>query len=73
MRPERYIIMCRVSGGVTGTREAVLKHNDMTRLFTSEMEARLEALRLDKQMNGNPYKTADFQYWPVRLGQEEER
>jgi hypothetical protein len=61
-----YIVMCQVSGGMTGTRQAVLKSRDEVLYFGSETEARLEALRLDRKMNG-PHATANFRYWPVTV------
>lgn len=58
-----YIVMCRCSGGVTGTRQAPLKENGNIKWFGSFKEADDEAKRLTQQMNGNPYRTADFKYW----------
>lgn len=59
-----WIVMCRVSGGVTGTREAVLKANDVVQYF-DEAGARAKAQQLMAKMN-NQYSVANFQYWPVR-------
>lgn len=59
----RYFIMCRVSGGVTGTREAPLKSHGEIQFFDSKAEAAQEAARLNDRMNGNPFRTADFRYW----------
>jgi hypothetical protein len=58
------IVMCRVSGGVTGTREAPLKGRDgQVRRFDTLAEADAEARRLRDQMRNDPYRTATFQYW----------
>ena len=62
-----YIVMCRVSGGVTGTREAPLKRDHVIRLFETEAEAAAEAARLDTMMNRNFHRTADFRYWPKQI------
>jgi hypothetical protein len=59
-----FIVMGRVSGGITGTREAPVKGLDgNVKRFDTREAAQAEATRLDKQMNGNPYRTADFRYW----------
>jgi hypothetical protein len=63
MNVNRWIVRCRVSGGVTGTRESVLKSNGFTQYFETEADAREKASRLVAQMNG-PYSIAHFQYWP---------
>lgn len=55
-----YIVMCRVSGGVTGTREAPLKQNGQTQVFQTWEEATAEAAKLNRP---RPYATADFRYW----------
>lgn len=60
----RWIVMCRVSGGVTGTREAVLKANGVTQYFGSEAAARAKAQELNAKMN-NAYSVANFKYWPA--------
>lgn len=59
----RYIVMCRVSGGVTGTRETQLKANGAVKYFDTREAAQAEATRLMRAMN-NPYSVADFRYWP---------
>lgn len=62
-----WIVMARVSGGVTGTHEAPLKGPDgKVKEFDTEADAQAEADRVTKLMNGNPYSMADFRYWPVR-------
>lgn len=58
-----FIVMCRVSGGVTGTREAPLKKGGVVEQFPTRAEAQAVATRLMDQANG-PYRTADFRYWP---------
>jgi hypothetical protein len=61
-----YQVMCRVSGGVTGTREAVLKNRDgREQSFDTREQAQAEAARLTQQMNNNRYRTADFRYWVI--------
>lgn len=58
-------VMCMVTGGVTGTRMAVLRDAEGNeKVFTTFEEANTEADRLNRQMNGNPYRTAEFRYWP---------
>jgi hypothetical protein len=57
-----YRILCEVSGGMTGYRSAYLKKDGQQVEFTTEAEAEAEAARLNKQMNGNPHRTADFRY-----------
>ena len=58
----RYVIRCQVSGGVTGTREGLLKENGEVRYFSTATEADAEALRLTAAMNG-PHAKAQFRYW----------
>lgn len=58
----KFQIWCRVSGGVTGTREAWLKSDDKIQQFDSEAEAQAEADRLLRTTNGNPHRTANFSY-----------
>jgi len=61
-----YGVRCRVSGGVTGTREAWLKRDGQVAEFATHAEAEAEAQRLTTSMNG-PYRTADFRYWAEEL------
>ncbi len=56
-----YAVWCRVSGGVTGTREAWMKDANGIVRFATKDEAQTEADRLNKQMNG-PYSRASFRY-----------
>jgi hypothetical protein len=58
----RYGIWCEVFGGVTGHRQSWLKENGQRVEYDNAETAAREALRLDKQSNGNPYRTANFSY-----------
>ena len=62
-----YGVMCRVSGGFTGTREAWLKTGSGkdTRVakFATLAEAEAEAAKHNAAMNSSPYRTASFSYW----------
>jgi len=58
----RYGIWCRVSGGVTGTREAWAKDKNGRMEFASREEAEKLAAHYTKQTMGNPYRTADYRY-----------
>ena len=60
--PGSWIVMCRVSGGVTGTRDAPLKANGQPQYFPDEASAKAEASRLMSKMNTG-YRMANFQYW----------
>jgi hypothetical protein len=57
----RWVIRARVWGGVTGSRESLLKSNGVVVHFATEQEARVEARRLTTTMNG-PYAKASFAY-----------
>ena len=57
-----WIVMCRVSGGVTGTREAPLKSNGQIKEFADAAEARAEAARLTRNMDFG-CSSARYQYW----------
>ena len=64
---DRWIVRCRVSGGVTGTRESVLKARaGDVQYFDDERAAGAEAARLTVAGNADRYRTAYFQYWPAR-------
>ena len=41
----KYVIRCRVSGGVTGTRESIVKLNGEVRMFDTKEQAETEAAR----------------------------
>ena len=58
-----WVVQCHVSGGVTGTRQSLLKSNDLTRYFTED-EARAKAAELNKRMNTSYSVT--FKYWAER-------
>jgi hypothetical protein len=55
-----FYILCSVSGGVTGHRQALLKENGRIKSFSTREEAAEEATRLMK--NVSPYATASFSY-----------
>jgi len=57
-------VKCRVSGGVTGTREALLKNMGQVQVFATHQEAEDEAYRLNRTMN-NAHSVAYFEYWVV--------
>jgi len=57
-------VMCRVSGGATGTRTALLKRNDVVQEFATREKAEAEARRLDRKYN-NVWAVAFFEYWVV--------
>ncbi len=56
-----YQIRCRVSGGVTGTRVAILKQDGEELWFPTREAATTEANRLNREMN-RPESCADFRY-----------
>ena len=58
-----YVVRCRVSGGVTGTRESLLKANGVVQIFQTREAAETEARRLNEARAKDLYRTADFQYW----------
>lgn len=64
MQDQKYHVMCRVSGGVTGTRQTLLKKIGVIAVFDSEKDARDEAARLCRQFN-HIHAVAFFEYWPV--------
>lgn len=64
-----FYVMCRVSGGVTGTRESLLKSNGTVKTFASREDAAAEAKRLTAVYNGDPYRKAFFEYWPVNAAE----
>lgn len=57
-----YIIMCRVSGGVTGTRKAPFKSLGEIQVFDSREEAEKRASALMQSAN-SPNLLASFEYW----------
>lgn len=54
-----YNILCRVSGGVTGTREALLKADGRVVVFEGRAAAQAEADRLNAARRGS---VASFSY-----------
>ena len=63
----RWVVRCRVSGGMTGTRESVLQRDGVVQVFATEAEAQAKAAHLVRQMN-TAYSTAHFQYWAAQEG-----
>jgi hypothetical protein len=61
-------ILCQVSGGVTGTREAWLKRDGVEIVFATADEAEAEANRLREHMNANR-SGASFHYTPMEVSQ----
>lgn len=59
-------VMCRVSGGVTGTRTAELRNANGPMRFTTREEAEVAVKKCYDDIG--PIRTATFQYWvePVR-------
>jgi hypothetical protein len=57
------IVMCRVSGGITGTREAPLRRDGQVRYFETLAEAEAEVRRLCAAQRDDLYEAANFQYW----------
>jgi len=58
-------VMCRVSGGVTGTRTAYLKGKDgQVQSFANQAEAAAEAARCLRFMSSG-LRTTHFEYWAV--------
>lgn len=66
----QWIVMCRVSGGVTGTRVAPLKRNGAVAYFETRDAATVEAARCAAAANGDRYRTAHFQYWAEPVGRD---
>jgi hypothetical protein len=66
--PRVYRIRCRVSGGITGTRENYLHANGGEAIFATLADAQAECARLyaDRARNTR-YSTADFHYWPEAI------
>jgi len=63
-----FVVACRVSGGVTGTRESLLKSDGRVCRYDSRAEAQAVATRLEREMNG-PYARASFAYWVEAAGE----
>jgi len=60
---QHFIIRCRVSGGPTGTRESIMHDSGRVTLYPTREAAQAVADEYSDRMNGNPYRTATFQYW----------
>lgn len=58
----RWVVACRVSGGVTGTRESTVKKDGAIQYFATEAEATATAQCLMQKMNSR-YAVASFSYW----------
>ena len=63
-----FIIMCRVEGGVTGTREAPLTRRQEVVDFETYEAAQVEAT---KHMNANRSSRARFTYWVEEVANAE--
>ena len=61
----RYRIWCRVSGGMTGTREAWLKHNGKIYEVATKVTAQKKAKQLNKDMGKNTM--VNFHYSVVEV------
>ena len=59
-----YIIHCKVSGGVTGTRESYLKDSGGLKIYETLEECQAECDRLRNSMGR--YSPASFSYWPEK-------
>jgi hypothetical protein len=57
-------VHCRVSGGVTGTREGLLRHDGTTVVYPTRAAAEQAAATLNKKMNGR-FSVASFHYHAV--------
>ena len=58
-----FIVMCRVSGGVTGTRQSEAKRDGAVMHFETRDEAQKHASHMTELYQNNPYRVADFKYW----------
>jgi len=63
---KRYRVWCRVSGGVTGTRESHVKANGVVMEFETYEEAARLAAQYMEAANGR-WATANFEYRPVEV------
>jgi hypothetical protein len=61
-----FIVMCRVSGGAAGTRQAPLKRDGAVQYFETETEAKAVAEELMAPKPSDIYRTAFYQYWAER-------
>lgn len=62
-----YIVMCKVSGGVTGTREAPLKRDGIVQYFDTRQEAQDTASKMnyahEVTREFSSVNRAEFHYW----------
>jgi hypothetical protein len=63
-----FIVMCKVTGGLTGTRVGMLKQDGKVRYFDTEEAAQAEANRLGQLMRNTPNLNATFSYWVEGAG-----
>ena len=61
----QYTIMCRVSGGSTGTHESRLRNPHGLVLFATREAAQVHADALNHSRNDNFHQRAAFEYWPA--------
>jgi len=62
----KFIIQCKVSGGVTGTRFGIYKKNGVVQEFDTREEADAMAKSLVRAMN-HEKSVAKFEYWAEEL------
>lgn len=58
----KFIIIARVWGGVTGTRNGILKENGKVMRFDTLEEAESLAAHLTRERMSDPYRKANFEY-----------
>lgn len=58
----RFVVHCRVSGGITGTRESNLRDANGTVYFPTIEEAEAEAEAKRQRASISPYSQATFTY-----------
>ena len=58
----RWGVWCEVTGGVTGTRRAWLRHEDALAVYDKREDAEAEAKRLNQTIGSNPNRKAEFLY-----------
>lgn len=66
----RYIVMCYVSGGVTGTREAPLRKDGSIMYFDSFQDAEHEAQRCRFLKSSSSKSLPTFRYTPQEVKDE---
>lgn len=66
MSAHRHIVMCEVSGGVTGHRQAPLRSNGEVVYFETWEEAEAKAWQLQQAAEETAsHSSATFRYWPM--------